>query len=85
MQSAHAAIGYSLAHPAVPHEVLVLLSAEDELGLYYLLDCAYRAGVETTPFHEPDLGGSLTAIAIGDSRAARRLTDGFPLLFQGRG
>jgi hypothetical protein len=85
VQSAHAAIEYTLTHPQVPHEVLVLLAAEDELGLYFLLDCAHRVGVETTPFHEPDLGGSLTAVAIGDSRAARRLTDGFPLPLQGKG
>lgn len=79
MQSAHAAIEFTLAHPQVPHEVLILLSAEDELELAFLLDCAYRAGVETTTFHEPDLDGSLTAVAIGDSQETRRLTAGFPL------
>lgn len=75
----HAAIEFALAHPHVPHEVLILLSAEDELELAFLVDCAYRVGVETTTFHEPDLDGSLTAVAISDSLAARRLTAGFPL------
>ena len=85
MQSAHAAIEYHLAHPEIPHETLVFLVTDDELGLAYLLDCAYRAGVETTSFHEPGLDGSLTAVAIGDSRAARRLTDGFALALAGHG
>ena len=84
MQSAHAAIEYHLAHPDVPHEILVFLVTDDEPGLEFLLDCAYRAGVETTSFHEPDLGGSLTAVAISDSRAARRLTDGFSLVLAGQ-
>jgi hypothetical protein len=85
VQSAHAAIEFTLAHPEVPHEVLILLSAEDETGLDFLLDCASRTGVEAIPFYEPDLLGSLTAVAIGDSRAARRLTAGFPLALSGQG
>jgi len=85
VQSAHAAIEFTLTHPHVPHDIVVLLSAEDELGLCFLLDCAYRAGVETTSFHEPGLDGALTAVAIGGSPAARRLADGFPLALGGKG
>lgn len=85
MQSAHAAVEFYLAHPEIPHETVILLATGDETGLFFLLDCASHVGVETISFHEPDLDGSLTAVAIGDSRAARRLTDGFPLALAGQG
>lgn len=47
-----------------------MLAARDELGLVCLYADAVAAGFRAIPFHEPDLGGALTAIAL-ESRAHR--------------
>jgi hypothetical protein len=83
VQAAHAAITYALTYPVARDHTLVLLAADDELDLAFLCDCAYREGVPFTAFHEPDLGGSLTAVAMGDGKAARRLTAGYLLALGG--
>jgi hypothetical protein len=44
--------------------VLVLLAAQDELELSRLYVDAAAAGMRAVPFHEPDLDGALTAIAV---------------------
>ena len=56
---------------------LVLLAVRDELALSWLYADAVRAGLRTIAFHEPDLGGALTAIAL--EPAARRLVTHLPL------
>lgn len=56
---------------------LVLLAVPDELALSWLYADAVRAGLRAAPFHEPDLGGALTAIAV--EPAARRLVAHLPL------
>ena len=62
---------------------LVLLSAPDELSLTWLADDAGREGLRVVAFHEHDLGGSLTAVAL--EPAARRLVSHLPLLLNTRG
>lgn len=60
---------------------LVVLGVRDEVRLEGLADDLGREGLSVTRFHEPDLGGALTALALvvrGESRALRRL----PLLFR---
>ena len=56
---------------------LVLLEARDELELKELLERLQQH--PTAAFHEPDLGGSLTAFAVGGS--AKRQVRGLPLAF----
>jgi hypothetical protein len=57
----------------------VVLAAADELALGRLSTDAVSAGFRTARFFEPDLGGSLTAIAL--EPAADRLTKRLPLAF----
>lgn len=58
-------------------QVLVLLAASDELELEMLV--SFLDGEDHCAFREPDLGDSLTAVALAETRATRRMTAGFPL------
>jgi hypothetical protein len=84
----HAALDFALAYPAVTgdwHAVsntLVVLTAADELSLGWLCDDAAAAGLKVVRFHEPDLGGALTAAAF--EPAAARLVSRLPLAFSRR-
>jgi hypothetical protein len=74
---AHVAVEFSIAHPELVREwhglsnTLVLLSVPDELRLSRLHADALTARRRVVAFHEPDLAGSLTAVAL--EPAARRL------------
>jgi peptidyl-tRNA hydrolase len=76
-QLAHVAVEFSIAHPELVREwhglsnTLVLLSVPDELRLSRLHADALTAGRRVIAFHEPDLAGSMTAVAL--EPAARRL------------
>jgi hypothetical protein len=59
----------------------VLLAAEDELALGRILADAAGTGLRVAPFHEPDLGGALTAVAI--EPAGFRLVARLPLTLAG--
>jgi hypothetical protein len=59
---------------------LVLLAVPDELALSWLCADAGRAGLRNVAFHEPDLDGALTALAL--EPAARRLVAHLPLALQ---
>lgn len=86
VQAAHAAIRFAQTRPCSRDLTLVFLGCEDELGLAFLIDCLLRGGVDHVPFHEPDLGESLTAVAIPHSDMAGWMTDGYPLaLREGKG
>jgi hypothetical protein len=56
---------------------LVLLAVPDELALSWLWSDAAARGLRGVAFHEPDLDGALTAIAL--EPAARRLVAHLPL------
>jgi hypothetical protein len=56
---------------------LVLLAVPDELALSWLYTDATRLGLRAVAFHEPDLRGALTALAL--EPAARRLVAHLPL------
>lgn len=56
---------------------LVILAVRDELELAWLCQDAESAGVRTLRFHEPDLGGALTAAAF--EPAGARLVRALPL------
>jgi hypothetical protein len=87
-QATHAALDFAVAHPDVvaswhrSSNVIVLLGVPDELRLTWLIADATAAGHLAVGFHEPDLGGSLTAAAL--EPAAERLVSRLPLLFRGR-
>jgi hypothetical protein len=75
----HAAVEFALTFPdvAVAAPVVVLLAASDELALSWLRADALLAGLRIASFHEPDLGGALTAFAL--EPAGRRLVAGLPM------
>jgi hypothetical protein len=56
-----------------------VLAVPDELSLGWLCDDAAAAGLLAVRFHEPDLGGALTATAL--EPAAARLVSRLPLAF----
>lgn len=61
---------FILAHPRLAADwhgssgSLVLLAARDELDLSRIRADVAAAGLRVVPFHEPDLDGALTAIAV---------------------
>jgi hypothetical protein len=61
--------------------VLVLLAARDELELSRLHGDVTAGGLRAVPFHEPDLDGALTAIAV--EPAGRRFLNRLPLVLAG--
>lgn len=88
VQSCHAAIAFAIEHReclegwAIGSNTLVLVSTKDEDELRSLAEAAEGAGILTSRFHEPDLGGSLTGIVM-DPRA-KRLCRSLPKTLVGR-
>lgn len=82
MQAAHAAIEAARALPLhAVHPHLVLCGVEDERRLEAALERLESAGLRCFPFVEPDLGGSLTAFAVGPlAGKARRLLRRYNLI-----
>jgi Peptidyl-tRNA hydrolase PTH2 len=84
-QAAHAALDFAVTHSRVLSDwhaasnTLVVLAVPDELSLGWLCDDATAAGLRIVRFHEPDLGGSLTAAAL--EPAGHRLVSRLPLAF----
>jgi hypothetical protein len=62
---------------------LVLLAVPDELALSRLYADATGRGLLAVRFHEPDLDGALTAVAL--EPAARRLVAHLPLSLRVQG
>ena len=83
VQAAHAFRQFIHEHPQVEAEwfrtsnTLAFLSVPDEHALGVLLGRAADRGIPASAFREPDLGDSLTAIALGPE--GKRLTKGLPL------
>jgi hypothetical protein len=83
-QAIHAALEFAHTHPDAAagwrrsSNVIVLLGVPDELRLSWLVADAAAAGHRVVGFHEPDLGGSLTAAVL--EPAAWRLVSRLPLL-----
>jgi len=77
VQSVHAALDYAAACPEYRHESVIVLAAPDEFALAWLLEHARREGLAAVPFHEADLDGALTAVAL--EPAAGRLCSSLPL------
>lgn len=82
-QAVHAARLFLEEHPIAEREWyecssnLAILEAPDECAIESLATKADSVGVHTARFREPDLGGSLTAIAI--SPEGKKLVRHLPL------
>lgn len=69
-QSCHALSSFAHQYPALHatwqegEQNLVVLSIAGETALGELLRSATAAGVRCSPFHEPDFGNELTAVAF---------------------
>lgn len=59
-----------------------MLAVKDEQSLDLLRTVLERNGCEVSAVREPDLNNELTALAIGPSVEARRLTANLPLAFK---
>lgn len=85
VQSCHAIRQFTADHPDIDAEwfnrsnYLALLSVADEVELMRLLVQAADAGLRCSAFHEPDVGGAITAIAIEPHPKAAELCKGLPL------
>lgn len=86
VQAAHALQAFNLLHPGLTRRwydesnTLAMLEVTDEAKLSELASVADAFGVEAARFREPDLGDSLTAIAIGP--AGKRLTRGLRMALE---
>ena len=82
-QTGHAVTEFSFAHPEAfrawhtGSNTIVILAASAE-KLEAIGHQVEDAGEKLARFHEPDLGGKLTAIALGPSRVARKATANLP-------
>ena len=83
VQSAHALVEFIAEHAETAKEwrarsnFLALLSVANEVDLKDVARRALERGVRVSAFHEPDLGGALTAIAL--EPAAKRVVARLPL------
>lgn len=81
-QVAHVALRFALSFPEIAaawqrhSETIAIVSTRDELALSWLYTDAVRDGLHAVLFHEPDLGGALTAVAL--EPAARYLVRRLP-------
>jgi hypothetical protein len=83
-QAAHAAVEFCLTYPRLTEQwhassgALVLLAARDELDLSRIRVDVASSGLRAVPFHEPDLDGALTALAV--EPAGRQFLARLPLV-----
>ena len=84
-QAVHAAFLFAQQHPDLvgpwqrDSQYLVIVSVPDETALIGLASRALEAGIDVSTWHEPDLNGATTAVALQPGAAARRLCANLPL------
>jgi len=84
-QAVHAAFSFSDEHPRVARtwhrdsQFLVVVNVPDEAHLLALSQTARALGVEVAQWHEPDVNGEATAIALAPVAAAKVLCSSLPL------
>lgn len=85
-QSVHAAFAFAQQHPALVEpwmrhsQFLVIVTVPDEVALIGIASNAIARDIALTTWHEPDLDGQATALALAPGLAARRLCANLPLL-----
>jgi peptidyl-tRNA hydrolase len=88
-QAAHAAIDFCFEHFDtakrwnINSNYLIMLSAKDEEHLYRLIEKAEREEIKYTLFREPDLGDTITAIAMEPGEKTRKACSSLPLMLKG--
>lgn len=89
VQSVHAQAQFAIEHAETFRRwymfsnYLALLSVADEPTLLALAEAAHSGGAKIAVFHEPDVGGAVTAIAIEPCELARELCKNLPLALKG--
>jgi peptidyl-tRNA hydrolase len=87
-QSVHAAFLFSHEHVTLmdswfeESSYLVLLGVQSEAELQLWKDRLEDRGCVLTAWHEPDLDGELTSVAVAPSLAAERCLSSLPLLLR---
>lgn len=85
-QAVHAAFSFATRHPSITgpwqreSQYLVIVTVPDEVALIALASSALARNLEVSTWHEPDLDGAATAVALEPGIAARRLCANLPLL-----
>jgi peptidyl-tRNA hydrolase len=85
-QAVHAAFSFATRHPSITgpwqreSQYLVIVTVPDEVALISLASNALARNLEVSTWHEPDLAGEATAVALEPGIAARRLCANLPLL-----
>jgi len=85
-QAAHAAFQFSHDHPDLMRpwfresQYLIVVTVPDEISLIRVASIANAEGLAICTWHEPDLDGATTAVAIQPGAMARRICANLPLL-----
>lgn len=85
MQAAHALTKFIQEHTAQYQnwynlsQYIGFLSVEDQVALERLCSRLKGLGIAFSTFHEPDMGGALTAIAVEPTPEATRHLSSLPL------
>ena len=85
-QAVHSAFAFATRHPCITgpwqreSQFLVIVTVPDEIALIALASNALARNLEISTWHEPDMGGEATALALEPGIAARRLCANLPLL-----
>lgn len=85
-QAVHAAFSFATRHPSITgpwqrdSQYLVIVTVPDEVALIGLASNAIARNLEVATWHEPDMAGEATAVALEPGLAARRLCSNLPLL-----
>lgn len=88
-QIAHTMTEFMLRYPDTARQwyaqsnTLVLLAVENEYELKRILDKAFDLGVHTATFREPDLGNSITGVALQPDSKNHRICKGLPMALGG--
>jgi len=84
-QVVHAAFAFQHDHPdetrkwLVESNFLVIVAVPDENSLLDLISEASRRGIPRTAVREPDIGDTVTAVALGPGVKAQKLCASLPL------
>ena len=88
VQLGHAGISFQHEHPEIAKDwhtssnYLIFLSTDNENSLIQLIEKCKERNLSYTVFIEPDLNNAVTAVAIGPSEEARKITCSLPKAFK---
>ncbi|GAC1527481.1 MAG: hypothetical protein NVS3B1_17840 [Marmoricola sp.] len=84
-QAVHAALQFASQHPSITgpwhrdSQYLIIVTVPDEISLIALASRALERDIEVSTWHEPDLAGEATAVALQPGKVAQRLCCALPL------